>query len=137
MDGAFAGSEPRRPAVVVKPNVRGKVLAKFEFAGANQLGIFSFTEVHLACEESLAAKRDVAASPDKDSQLILAPGRAVRLEVDAGNDKKRVRAAMERKIQANGWNIASSDSVVIKAEIVHGKTRQEAVPAHAQRSSGR
>ena len=58
-------------------------------------------------DETVAAKAgETAASADHELLMILAPGRAVRLEVSAGTDQNRVQAALERKIQANGWKLA-------------------------------
>ena len=76
-------------------------------------------------DETVAVKAgEKVASADQELLMILKPGRSVRLEVNAGANQERVQAALERKIQANGWKLAPTAPVLIRAEIVHGQPQQ-------------
>jgi hypothetical protein len=58
------------------------------------------------------------AALNPDSLLAVKSGTAVRLDVQAGVHNDRVRAAMERKIAANGWKLDAKASITVLAAIV-------------------
>jgi len=67
---------------------------------------------------------EAAAALDPESLMIIKPGTAVRLDVRAGGDSARVQAALEREIQANGWTLSGSASIVVVAEMKIGDMQQ-------------
>jgi hypothetical protein len=62
------------------------------------------------------------ASFNIEAITVLKPGMAVRLEVQAGEYTERVRAAVQKKIEANYWKIDPAASIVVLAEMTRGKT---------------
>ena len=60
---------------------------------------------------------------DPESLVIIKPGEAVRLDVKAGENDARVRAALTAKIQANGWVLSDSAPNVMTAEMGQAETR--------------
>jgi hypothetical protein len=60
---------------------------------------------------------ETIASLDPNSLMILKPGAAVRLDVRVGEHNDRVKAALERKIEANGWKLDPASPVTLVAEI--------------------
>lgn len=57
---------------------------------------------------------------DPESLLVIKPGTPIRLDVRAGENNARVQAALEAKIQANGWTLSPTATTVLVAEMKRG-----------------
>ena len=67
---------------------------------------------------------EVAKTLDPLSLMVIKPGSAVRLVVNAGSDTPAVQAALEREITANGWRVTPDATIVVTAEMTRGQTQQ-------------
>lgn len=67
---------------------------------------------------------EAAASLDPESLLIMKPGSAVQIQVSAGENSARVRAALEQEITKNGWRIDPGASATLSAEMKRGETQE-------------
>lgn len=77
---------------------------------------------------------ETAAALNRESLLILKPGDAVRLEVNAGEHSEGVRKALEKKIAGNGWKLDSKASAVVVAEMSRGESQQVTYEINAGQS---
>jgi len=66
---------------------------------------------------------EAAASLDPESLLIMKPGSGVQIQVRAGQNTPRVRAALEKEVAKNGWRIDPSASATLIAEMKRGETQ--------------
>lgn len=64
------------------------------------------------------------ASLDPDSLLLIRPGSAIRVEVNAGEHNDRIWAALESHVEKNGWKLDPSAPNVLYAEIKQGEPQQ-------------
>ena len=64
---------------------------------------------------------ETVASLDIKSLMIIKPGAAIRLDVQAGNDAARVQADLERKITENQWKLDPNATTVLIAEMKRGE----------------
>jgi hypothetical protein len=71
------------------------------------------------------------ASIDPDSLVLVKPGMAFQLEVDAGEHTDRIRKAMEEKFSANNWQISDDSPYKVSAVMKHADamTVQMVVPS--------
>ena len=67
---------------------------------------------------------EAVASFDPESLLVLKPGMAVRVKVNAGDNNARIEASLKRKILANGWKLDPASKIVVNAEMYRGQTQQ-------------
>ena len=64
------------------------------------------------------------ASFQPESAAIVKPGSKVRIVVDAGEHNARVQAALERKVQENGWVLDPKSTTVLTATMGREKPQQ-------------
>jgi hypothetical protein len=67
---------------------------------------------------------ETVAALDREALMIIKPGTAVRLSVNAGTHQRQVEAALQRKIEANGWKLSPQAATVVIAEMKRGETHQ-------------
>ncbi|MGE0755817.1 MAG: SHD1 domain-containing protein [Pirellulaceae bacterium] len=67
---------------------------------------------------------EATASLNPDSLMIVKAGSQVRVDVRAGGDAARIRAALEQKIANNDWQLSPSARTVLIAEMKQGETQQ-------------
>jgi len=67
---------------------------------------------------------EAAATFDPESLILVKPGTEVQLDVIAGDDSPRVRAALQREIEANGWKLTRTAPIVVVAEMKVAETQQ-------------
>jgi hypothetical protein len=60
---------------------------------------------------------------NRDELMIIKPGTAMRLTVQAGPDTQRIQDALVKKIQANGWVLDPTAQVEVLARLEIGKTQ--------------
>ncbi|MCC9603272.1 hypothetical protein LOC67_22205 [Stieleria sp. JC731] len=65
------------------------------------------------------------ANVDRDRLWTLGPGSTVAIETNCGAHNSLARAGLEAAARAAGWNVQSSASIVIKAEM--GRSKQQTV----------
>ncbi len=66
---------------------------------------------------------EIASTTTRESLLIVKPGSAVSLQVNAGENQARVVAALTKQIQQNGWVLQAGAPNVLTAEMKQGETQ--------------
>ena len=67
---------------------------------------------------------EAEATFDPDSLIAMRPGSTIRIAVDVGEYKDRVQAALERKVQENGWILDPNSTTVLTATMGRGETEK-------------
>ncbi|MDX1944398.1 MAG: hypothetical protein SFU86_03250, partial [Pirellulaceae bacterium] len=71
---------------------------------------------------------------DPESLVIIKPGAAVKLDVNAGEHTERIRTALTGKIQSNGWVLSDSAPNVLTATM--GQAEQRTITYHRRGLGG-
>jgi hypothetical protein len=67
---------------------------------------------------------DAVASLDRESLVAIKPGSTIQLDVKPCEHAERIRAALKKKIEANGWKLDPASSNVMLAEMGRGESTE-------------